>query len=102
MIQWLIPFALFPTLAALYYGGAPIRFEGAPDGPRQLLGLLVGLVMFVVLWGLLRAVAQPMTGQLIGLALASVFAVMLLRPTCWLAYRVVGIRIVPDDHIPSR
>ena len=102
MIEWLVPLALFPTLAALYYGGAPIRFEGAPDGPRQLLGLVVGLVMFVVLWGILRAIAQPLTGQIIGLVLASVFAVILLRPTCKLAYRVVGIHIVPDDNVPSR
>ena len=69
-IEWIIPFALYPTLAALYYGGAPIRFEG-PDNARQLLGVALGLVIFVAVWGVLKTVIQPMTGPIIGLAFAS-------------------------------
>ena len=79
MIEWIIPFALYPTLAALYYGGAPIRFEG-PDNARQLLGVALGMVIFVAVWGVLKTVIQPMAGPLIGLAFASLLASFALRP----------------------
>ena len=97
MIEWIIPFALYPTLAALYYGGAPIRFEG-PDSGRQLLGVFLGLVLFVAVWGVLKTVIQPIAGPpLIGLAIASVLATLALRPGCRLACRLVGVRIVDDQ-----
>ncbi len=96
MIEWIIPFALYPTMAALYYGGAPIRFEG-PDSARQLLGVFLGLVLFVAVWGVLKIVIQPMTGQMIGLTVASLLASFALRPGCRLACRMVGVRVVDDQ-----
>ncbi len=95
-IEWIIPFALYPTLAALYYGGAPIRFEG-PDGARQLLGVVLGMVVFVAVWGLLKTVVQSFTGPMAGLAIASVLAALALRPGCRLGCRLVGVRIVDDQ-----
>ncbi len=96
MIEWIVPFALYPTLAALYYGGAPIRFEG-PDGGRQLLGVFLGMAVFVAVWGVLKTVIQPMAGTMIGLAAASVLACLALRPGCRLGCRLVGVRIVDDQ-----
>jgi len=95
-IEWIIPFALYPTLAALYYGGAPIRFEG-PDNARQLLGVFLGLVIFLAVWGVLKTVLQPMTGPMIGLAAASILASFALRPGCRLGCRLVGVRVVDDQ-----
>ena len=96
MIEWIIPFALYPSLAALYLGGAPIRFEG-PDSARQLLGVFLGLVLFVAVWGVLKTVMQPMAGPMIGLAAASVLASLALRPGCRLGCRLVGVRVVDDQ-----
>lgn len=95
-IEWIIPFALYPTLAALYYGGAPIRFEG-PDNARQLLGVVLGMVIFLAVWGVLKTVLQPMTGPMIGLAAASILATFALRPGCRLGCRLVGVRVVDDQ-----
>ena len=95
-IEWIIPFALYPTLAALYCGGAPIRFEG-PDNARQLLGVFLGLVIFLAVWGVLKTVLQPMTGTMIGLAAASILASFALRPGCRLGCRLVGVRVVDDQ-----
>lgn len=96
MIEWIIPIALYPTMAALYYGGAPIRFEG-PDNARQLLGVFLGLVLFVAVWGVFKTVLQPITGPMIGLAVASILASFALRPGCRIACRVVGVRVVDDQ-----
>jgi len=50
---WLIPISLFWILAAVYFGGFNISIVGG-SGFRQVLGLLVTYLLFLVAWGLLR------------------------------------------------
>ena len=62
MFEWLVPVALFWTLAAMYLGGAEIRFEGR-DGPLQLAGLALHFAAFLGAWAVLRMVLTTAAGS---------------------------------------
>ena len=98
MVAWLVPVALFWALSALYLGGAAIRFEGA-DGPRQLIGLLLHFVAYLVIYGVLRAVLGGMLGPVFGgIVFPIIIASVLLPAAGKLAFRLVGVSIVSDAH----
>ena len=103
MIVWLPAMALFPILAALYLGGAAIKFEGGGAG-RQIAGLLLHYAAFMGAFAVLRQViltfmgpfpaSGPDTGATaISVALAMVGAAILLPLLGRLMFRVVGVRI---------
>lgn len=92
MVSWLVPISLFWILAALYLGGAPIRIEGG-GGPRQLAGLALHFVLFLVVWVVGRVLLTDIVGATFAVVVAAVLAVILLPALAKLAFRVVGVRI---------
>lgn len=100
MIGWLVPVSLFWILAALYLGGAEIRFEGR-SGARQLVGLALHFAGFLGVWAVLRTLLAPVAGPVMAVVLASVGAAILLPFVGRLAFRVIGVRIVPAPTGPQ-
>ncbi len=96
MVSWLIPISLFWTLAAMYLGGAPIDIEGG-GGPRQLLGLLLHFVVFMVVWAVARMLVAGLMGPVFSVVFAALVAVILLPTLARLAFRLVGVRITSAE-----
>ena len=59
------PIALFWTLAAMYLGGAAIHIDGGGGG-RQIGGLLLHFVAYLVVYAILRAVLSGLLGPAFG------------------------------------
>ncbi len=96
MIEWLPAVALYWTLAALYLGGAAIDIEGGGAG-RQIAGILLHFVAFIVVFGLAKFLLQGMAGLALGVALGLVVAAILLPITAKLTFRLVGVRITSSS-----
>ena len=93
MLPWLIPVALFWTLAALYLGGASISFEGGGGG-RQLSGLFLLFAIFLVLYGVLRMILGRFLGPAMGGVVIPVLMVSVTLPfLAKLAFKVAGVNI---------
>lgn len=93
MLTWLVPFAIFPLFASMYLGGSPVRLEGG-SGPREGLGLILTLALFVVAWAVARAIFASFLGGAFPIVLAVIAAGLLLPFAVRLAFRVVGVRVV--------
>lgn len=92
MVEWLAPIALFWTMSALYFGGFPIGIEGG-GAFKQLTGLIITCVLFLVIWFVLRMVLRGAVGTVGAVILACLVATMLLPLLARGAFRVVGVRI---------
>jgi hypothetical protein len=99
VVDWLAPVALFWTVAALYLGGFPIRIEGG-NGPRQLIGLVATLALYMGTFALLRMVLTGLAGHVGGIALACLVTTLLLPVLARIGFVVVGVRIraLNDGH----
>ena len=91
MLEWLIPLSLFWMAAALLLGGGHTELEGG-SGLQQTLGVIGTFVLFHVVWGVLNAVLGP--GAMGGLVISTVITLLLLPMLSWLAFRIVGVRLV--------
>lgn len=91
-MEWLVPFCLFWTLAAVYLGGFPVEIVGG-SGVRQTLGLFNTYVLFVVVWAILRAVFGGLGGMLWSVVLPTVLTSLALPVIAWAGYIVVGVRV---------
>ncbi len=100
MLPWLVPLSLFPTLAAMYVGGAPIRIEGG-GGMRQIAGLLTSLVLYLVVWAVLRGVLGSVSGPTAALVGASVVSAILIPLACRVGFRIMGVRITKGETAPG-
>ena len=93
MLPWLIPVALFWTLAALYLGGASITIEGG-GGRRQLSGLFLLFATFLVLYGVLRMILGGIIGPTLGgVVIPVVIASVMIPILAKLTFKVVGVSI---------
>lgn len=104
MPPWLIPFCLFFVLAAVFLGGTTLRIEGG-GGPRQVLGLLLSLVLYMVVWSVLRLALQQLMPSAWHLVPSTVLGAGLLPAEVWLAYRILGVRLArgaaQEAHAPG-
>ena len=91
MLEWLIPLSLFWMAAALLFGGGHTNLEGG-SGFQQVLGLIGTFVLFHVVWGVLNAILGP--GAMGRLLLSTVISILLLPVLSWVAFRIVGVRLV--------
>ena len=97
MLPWLIPVALFWTLAALYLGGAAIHIEGGGGG-RQIGGLVLHFAAYLVVYALLRTVLSGPVGPIFGGVVVPIVVTSALLPfLAKLAFRVVGVRITSAE-----
>jgi hypothetical protein len=92
MLDWLIPIALFWTMAALYLGGMNVDVEGG-SGPRQVLGLVLTFVLFLVVWGVLHTVLGGIGAVLWGVIVPTALTILALPLIARIGFRVVGVRL---------
>ena len=91
-MEWLVPICLFWTLIALYLGGWPVEVVGG--GPvRQLTGMFNSFILYLALWGGLRALLGGIGGLLWGAVMPTVFATLALPVLVWGGYMVMGVRV---------
>jgi hypothetical protein len=98
VIGWLPAIAFYWTFAALYLGGAAIEIEGGGGG-RQLIGLLLHFVVFLVVFGLARALFGVGLPDPLAVGLGLVVGVASFAMTAKLTFLVVGVRIKPSGTI---
>jgi hypothetical protein len=97
MAEWLVPIALFWTLAALYLGGFPIRIEES-SGLKQFLGLLLTFALYLVVWWAVRMGIQSALPAIASVIVATLVASVLIPVLSRVAFRVFGVRITGASH----
>jgi hypothetical protein len=91
-LVWVLPIGLFWPVASIYLGGMLELQGGGPA--RQLIGLLVSLVAFLLLWWVLGRLLAPVGPVLGKVVLATLLSVIAMPVLIYVGYRVVGIRVV--------
>ena len=99
MLEWLIPVSAYWAASSLYLGGMGVDLRGG-NGLKQVLGLVGGMVLFLVVWGVLRLVLGGFMGVIGRLAIPTVVTVVLLPWIIRAAYIPFGVRIekVAGEH----
>ena len=97
MLVWLVPIAMFWSLAALYVGGAAINIEGGGGG-RQTLGLLLLFASYLGVYAVSGMVLAGVAGAAFGvivfpLLIASIAMPLLTRVT----FKIVGVSVSRAD-----
>ncbi len=90
MLGWLAAFCVFWATASLYLGGMNVELEGG-SGPRQLIGLLGMLVLFLIVWKVLDALLGGFGG--LGVVLPIVLSVLSLPLLARAAFALVGVKV---------
>ena len=93
LLTKLLPAMLFWNLIALYLGGWPVDLRGG-NGVRQILGLLLTFVLWVVVWELLHRVFVGFGPILGGIVITSFIAVALMPAVAWVGFKMVGVSVV--------
>jgi hypothetical protein len=97
MLEWLTPICFFWLAAAIYLGGMAVDVEGG-SGLRQILGLLVTFVLFLVVWkvwSLLLGGIAPVLGDLV---LPTVLSALLLPLVSRAGFGLMGVRVRRKEH----
>ncbi len=92
MLAWLVPVALFWTLAALYLGGFSIDIEES-SGVKHMGGLVLSFVLYLAVYGVLHAVLGGSLSEIWAVVGAALVASALLPLLSTVAFRVFGVRI---------
>ncbi len=90
MIEWLIPIGVFWVIAAVQFGGLLDAENGS--GPRQLLGLLATLAIYVGLVAVLR-LALGGLGLVGRVILPTALPLLVLGWLGRVGFRLVGVRL---------
>ena len=85
--DWLLPVTLFWFVAALYFGGIEMEVVGG-TGFRQLVGLVLSYVLFVVIWRVLYTMLGADTAK--GYIVATIVSLALLPIDMLVGFRVMG------------
>ena len=91
MLGWLAAFCVFWATVSLYLGGMNVELEGG-SGPRQLIGLLGMLVLFLIVWRVLDALLGGF-GGIPGVVLPIVLSVLSLPLVARAAFALVGVKV---------
>lgn len=92
MLEWLIPLGAFFPFVALYLGALRIEPAGG-RGVQQVVGLLLTLVIYVIVWRVLHAALGGVGPILGGVVLTTVVTTLLLPLETRLGYLVVGVKL---------
>jgi hypothetical protein len=92
MALWLVPVCMFALFASIFLGGTSIEPRGG-GGLRQVLGLLASLVVFVVLWNVLRIGIASFTTPMAGILIGSVVAIPAVLLAAWIGFIIVGVKL---------
>jgi len=88
--DWLVPVTLFWFVVALYFGGLEMEVMGG-SGFRQLVGLLLSYVLFIVVWRVVYTVAGPDTAK--GEVIATIVSILTLPIDVMICFRIMGGKI---------
>ena len=91
-MEWLVPICLFWVLTALYLGGCPVEVVGG-NGFRQVMGVVDSYVLYILVWGLLRAILGGIGGMLWGTVVPTILATLALPLIIWVGYIIMGVRV---------
>ena len=97
MLAWLVPIAVFWSLAALYVGGAAINIEGGGGG-RQTSGLLLLFASYLGVYTVAGMALTGIAGTAFGgivfpVLIASISIPLLTRVT----FKLVGVSVSRAD-----
>lgn len=92
MLEWLIPVCFFWMAAAIYLGGMAVDVEGG-NGARQVMGLLVTFVLFLVTWKILGLVLGGVAKVLGDLVLPTIVSALLLPILSRAGFGLLGVRV---------
>ena len=97
MLAWLVPIAVFWSLAALYVGGAAINIEGGGGG-RQTSGLLLLFASYLGVYTVAGMALTGIAGAAFGgivlpVLIASISIPLLTRVT----FKLVGVSVSRAD-----
>jgi len=88
----LLPISLFWLLEAVYLGAWPVDAHGG-NGARQVMGLLLTFVLWVVVWHAFSRMLGGI-GPVLGSIVIASFATALVTPLInWIGFRIVGVSI---------
>ncbi len=91
-MEWLVPICLFWTLIAMYLGGWPVEvFGGGPV--RQVMGVFNSFILYLALWGGLRAALGGLGGLLWGAVIPTILATLAFPAIVWAGYMIMGVRV---------
>jgi hypothetical protein len=91
-MEWLLPICLFWILAALYLGGWPGEVVGG-NGFHQVMGVVDSYILYILVWGLLRAALGGIGGLFWDAVIPTVLASLALPLIVWAGYIVMGVRV---------
>ena len=97
MLAWLVPIAVFWSLAALYVGGAAINIEGGGGG-RQTLGLLLLFASYLGVYTICGLFLTSVAGSAFGgivfpVLIASISIPLLTR----VMFKLAGVSVSRAD-----
>ncbi len=96
MLPWLLAICLFWSLTAVYLGGMSKDLQGG-TGLRQVIGLVDTFVLYLVVWGVLRAVLGGVAGGLGRVVLPTVVTVLLLPVIARVGFGIMGVKLVEAE-----
>ena len=91
-MEWLVPICLFWTLAAIYLGGMAVEVVGG-NGFRQVMGVVDSYVLYLLVWGLLRALLGGFGGLLWTAVVPTILATLAFPLIVRAGYIVMGVRV---------
>ena len=93
MLEWLIPVSLYWIFGALFLGAFPIAIIGG-NGLRQVIGLILGFVLYVGAWCVVRwALGGDGAGALARIVVPTAVTLVTFPLYVGIAYRLFGIRL---------
>jgi hypothetical protein len=93
IVEWLVPLTLFWVAAAIYLGALSVSVVGG-SGLQQVLSLVATLVLYVVLWVVLRwGLGAVGAGALLQLLVPTVLVLAGFPLIARAGFRVLGVRL---------
>lgn len=92
LLTTILPIALFWLLEALYLGGWPVDAHGG-NGIKQVMGLLITSILWVVVWRVINMALVGFGPVLGGIVITSFVSAALLPVVNWIGFKMVGVSI---------
>jgi membrane glycosyltransferase len=92
MLEWLVAVCAFVPLTAIYLGGMKVEPAGG-RGFQQVLGLVLTMVVYLVVWRVLHTVLAGIGPILGGVILATAISILLLPLEARTGFLMVGVKL---------
>lgn len=92
MLEWLVAVCAFVPLTAIYLGGMKVEPAGG-RGIQQILGLVLTMVVYLIVWRVLHTVLAGIGPILGGVILATAISILLLPLEARTGFLMVGVKL---------